>query len=174
MGQVFFSGNSNYILDVDAAVVSQDIAANSSYIYWRAIVYKLAGSGIWGSDPSNVGQAGSSNGAPNNLWNISGFYYDFRNGSSTGTFTFAEGFFTLYHNADGTASYYVNGYMNLAGAGSAFTGSGTKELPRIPRGPRVKDAGVYKNTIAYVKDAGVYKIAIPYVKDASVYKIGGS
>lgn len=46
-------------------------------------------------------------------------------------------------------------------------------IPRIPRGPRVKDAGTWKNTIAYVKDAGVWKIAIPYVKDAGTWKIGG-
>jgi hypothetical protein len=46
-------------------------------------------------------------------------------------------------------------------------------LVRIPRGPRVKDSGVWRNTILYVKDNGTWKIAIPYVKDNGTWKIGG-
>lgn len=46
-------------------------------------------------------------------------------------------------------------------------------LVRIPRGPRVKDSGVWKNTILYVKDNGTWKVAIPYVKDNGTWKIGG-
>jgi hypothetical protein len=46
-------------------------------------------------------------------------------------------------------------------------------LVRIPRGPRVKDSGVWRNTILYVKDNGEWKTAIPYVKDNGEWKIGG-
>lgn len=47
------------------------------------------------------------------------------------------------------------------------------DFPDIPRGPRLKAAGVWKNSLAYVKAAGIWKIALPYVKVSGLWKIGG-
>lgn len=79
------------------------------------------------------------------------------------------------HGDDGTRGavtlrqtlVYGNGAVNESATVSF------NDFPAIPRGPRVKVAGVWKNTVAYVKVAGVWKIAIPYVKVAGIWKIGG-
>jgi len=83
------------------------------------------------------------------------------------------------HNTDGTRpDLVIRGFCDGAGTANfipvntqAFTDPLT--LSRIPRGPRVKDANVWKNTVLYVKDNNVWKIAIPYVKDNNTWKIGG-
>jgi len=83
------------------------------------------------------------------------------------------------HNIDGTRpDVVIRGYVDAATNASyvpentlAYTTNIT--LPRIPRGPRVKDSGVWKNTVLYVKDSGVWRIAVPYVKDNGTWKIGG-
>lgn len=83
------------------------------------------------------------------------------------------------HNTDGTRpDLVIRGYCDGVGTVKfipANTQASTNNLtlPRIPRGPRVKDASVWKNTVLYVKDNGVWKIAIPYVKDNGTWKIGG-
>lgn len=40
-------------------------------------------------------------------------------------------------------------------------------------GPRIKLAGIYKNSVCYVKVAGIYKVAIPYIKVAGVWRNAG-
>ena len=83
------------------------------------------------------------------------------------------------HDVDGTRpDLIIRGYVDAPSNATyvpentqAYTYSMT--LPRIPRGPRVKDSGVWKNTVLYVKDSGTWKIAIPYVKDSGTWKIGG-
>lgn len=135
MGTALFSSNGNYYIDVDAAVSSQDQAGNYSTIYWRVMVFKTFGSGFY-SGSGGSGSADSNIGGNPDLWNASGFGYDFRNGSNTGNWTFASGHFTLYHNADGYADFWVNGGMTLPSLGSASAGSGTKSAPRIPKVPQ--------------------------------------
>ena len=83
------------------------------------------------------------------------------------------------HNTDGTRpDLVIRGFCD-AGTNASFVPENTQAstnaltLLRIPRGPRVKDGGIWKNTVLYVKDAGVWKIAIPYVKDNGTWKIGG-
>ena len=44
MGQAAFSNYSQYVLDIDAAVQSQNQGGNYSVIYWRVLVYKTGGS----------------------------------------------------------------------------------------------------------------------------------
>jgi hypothetical protein len=83
------------------------------------------------------------------------------------------------HNSDGTRpDVVIRGYCDSTDSASWVPESTTANtsafsLPRIPRGPKVKDSGVWKNTVMYVKDGGVWKIAIPYVKDNGTWKIGG-
>jgi hypothetical protein len=83
------------------------------------------------------------------------------------------------HNIDGTRpDLVIRGFCD-APSNESFLPSNTQAstnnltLPRIPRGPRVKDGNVWKNTVLYVKDNNEWKIAIPYVKDNNVWKIGG-
>lgn len=77
------------------------------------------------------------------------------------------------HGADGTRGAVTLRMRLQYGSINEDHTVSFNDFPRIPRGPRVKDGGVWKNTILYVKDAGVWKIAIPYVKDAGTWKIGG-
>lgn len=83
------------------------------------------------------------------------------------------------HNDDGTRpDIVIRGYCDAATNATYVPENTTANtaafaLERIPRGPRVKDNGVWRNTILYVKDNGVWRIAIPYVKDNGTWKIGG-
>lgn len=86
---------------------------------------------------------------------------------------------TIPHNTDGTRpDVVIRGFCDAATNVTYVPENTTANtaafaLTRIPRGPRVKDNGVWKNTILYVKDNGTWKIAIPYVKDNGTWKIGG-
>lgn len=132
MGTATFSGNGSYYIDVDAALVSQNKGGNFSTIYWRVQVVKTAGYGFWASTGvGNKGWADSSQGGDRDLWNAGDLSYDFRNGSTTGRWTMAEGQFNVPHRSDGNAEYYVNGGLTLANLGSASAGTGWRSLPRI-------------------------------------------
>jgi hypothetical protein len=58
--------------------------------------------------------------------------FNFINGSTSGTFTIAEGTFQIDHRSNGTAEYYVNGGLSLNALGSASAGTGIRSLPTIP------------------------------------------
>lgn len=133
MGRTTFNGNSNYYIDVDASVQSQNFAGNYSTIYWRILVVKTYGDGFaaWGG--GNSGWADGPNGGNPDLWNANIDAYDFRNGSYTGTFTMASGTYRLNHDSNGNATYFVNGRLNLVNLGSAQAGSGTKTAPKFNR-----------------------------------------
>lgn len=155
----------NQAFRVTLTYQSQDIPNNRSYWYWAAEHY----------------QGGSSYG-PVNDWRISGFAstaWARWNINYSGWHTLGSGYFWKTHNADGTLASGTltlsvttdNEYVIPSGSTSVGVGSGT--IPRIPRGPRVNDAGTWKQTVAYVNDNGTWKIAIPYVNDAGTWKIGG-
>lgn len=82
----------------------------------------------------------------------------------------------VVHAADGTMGG-VTLRMDLSYGPSGATGgsftAGFYDFPRIPRGPRVKVAGVWRNTVAYMRVAGIWKIVVPYVKSAGAWKVGG-
>lgn len=132
MGVTIFNGNSNYRIDVDASLVSQNPQGNYSTIYWRIYVIKTAGSGFWSTtNMNNSGSADSHMGNAVDLWGAGNMSYDFRNGSNTGTFMIAEGRFNVPHRSDGTAEYYVIGRLNFVNLGWAEASTGTRALPRI-------------------------------------------
>lgn len=165
--------NSQYQWDVDGSYSgTQDLVLNRSLVYCRGYVHKLSGSGYWDGFGGSNGSAVLNPGV-GTIWSNGGFNYDFRNGSSTGTWTYFSGSFWVQHAPDGTGYFNLSGYISLTDIGSGTTGTGNVALPRIPRGPRIKHAGQYKNSIAYVKHGGTYKIAIPFVKHGGLYKIGG-
>ena len=177
MAIALFSGNGNYQIDVDAALVpgSQNIAANTSDVYWRVIVRKTAGTGFWSAaSPTNRGYARfTGTGGYTEVWNVAGFAYDFRNGSNSGEWLFAQGVRTITHNADGTASFEFASEMTLVSLGTAVASTGSIALPRIPRGPRVRSGGSWRNSVAYVRSGGQWKVAVPYVRSGGSWKVAG-
>ncbi|QFG08705.1 minor tail protein [Arthrobacter phage Ingrid] len=129
MAQDTFSGIGNYVLDVNAELVSQSKSALTSTIYWRMLVIKNGTTGhvAWGNTNSTA-QVDSSIGR---RWTDSSVEYNFQNGSMSGTFTIADGTFTVKHNSNGEASYYVAGSMNLIQLGNASASTGWRALPKI-------------------------------------------
>lgn len=162
-----FSARPNVRARLECWVADQEIANNRSLIGIQWIAEETAQQPSWHLD-NNLGWSAAVNSVPfSGLWS-----YDFR---PTGNQAFVVLNTTVWinHNNDGTLAVSASGSFPSADIlGSASAGLSFM-APRIPRGPKVKDGGTYKNTVAYVKDAGVYKIAIPYIKDAGVYKIGG-
>lgn len=80
------------------------------------------------------------------------------------------------HNADGTLAAFTSSATINTDHGSIGDGSVSFNVPapaRIPRGPRVRVAGTWENTVAYVRVAGVWKVAIPYVNVAGTWKVAG-
>ena len=153
---------------VELWLVSQDIVNNRSLCGAQVIAEEI-GSGWpgWSLDPVQSWSASLTGYSFGGAWT-----YDYRAGGLQATY-FVNSTYYIQHAADGTGSAYLSAYIDTQNSPGAVSLGVGLALPRIPRGPRVKDGGVYKNTVAYVKDAGVYKIAIPYIKDAGVYKIGG-
>lgn len=133
MGTQLFSNNSNYYIDVDATLVSQDQGAKTSYIYWRVNVVKTAGSGF--ASTTNQGNSGSASSNVGQLWANGNMAYNFQNGQNTGTFTIADGHFTVQHGSDGQGSYYVDGTLTLNLLGTASAGTGWRNLPSLARVP---------------------------------------
>jgi hypothetical protein len=159
MGTARFSGNSSYEINYDAALVRQE--GNRSLVYARTIVYKLAGTGRWSANNSGNNGWASWNGG--GLWNGGGFSYDFRGRDSI---LFWEGNWWINHNADGFASYETSSGMNLVDIGYAASGTGWRELPRIPKPPTaprnlrpanisINNAGVYYDGPADNRGAAV-------------------
>lgn len=147
MGQQRFSGQPQYILDIDAAVASQNQGGNFSTIYWRVIVYKESGSGFSGSNGGpGVAQAWPSGAY---VWNNPGpFGYNFVSVPEGGFVLFAEGTFNLPHDSAGNASYGTTGSLTLGAIGSASAGSGTKQAPRIPKPPAAPSLAAPTNPTA--------------------------
>lgn len=130
MGVGTFNGNANYKIDVDAAVERQ--SGMVSTIYWRVYVIKnnTTGHAAWGSTGSS-GWVDSNLGAFKDLWNNGNMEYNFQNGSMSGTFMIAEGYFDITHRSDGNQEYFVNAGLTLINLGYAEAGTGTRSLPRI-------------------------------------------
>ncbi|QYC55020.1 minor tail protein [Arthrobacter phage CastorTray] len=122
-----FSGNGNYQIDVDGAFVGQH--GMISTVYWRVIVHKsnTTGHRAWG----NTGSSGIADGNPGRLWTNNNLEFNFQNGSMSGSFLMAEGYFDVQHRADGHAEYAVSGGLTLAGLGSASASTGWRSLPHI-------------------------------------------
>lgn len=154
------------ILDI---TYTQDVATNTTTFTVKRIIscsdpqtfiYNLD----WTGSDGGTARSGTAELAPAGSWSP----------REVGAWTVAK-----VHDADGTLPAASRTFTfsieasGTSGLGGPTTQSVTLTIPRIPRGPRVKSGGTWRNTIAYVKTGGVWKIAIPYVKQGT-WKVGGS
>lgn len=151
-------------MTVNARSNSQDVAANTSVVDFSVAIIKNSYSPTWSNNQSY-------------FWyridgvQLDGFFtYDFQ---SSDSLVLASGARTITHNTDGTKTVQFLTSADVDQMGVATTPTGSVALARIPRGPRVRSGGVWRNTVAYVRSGGVWKIAIPYVRSNGTWKIGG-
>ena len=135
---------SYYRLELEIALVSQDVGANSSNVSWGARVVRLgstwhARSGTPGTWDVSVGGAVAS-GATG---------YDF---SQYTTLQLGSGTATLAHNGDGTLTF--NSWLNWSDSTGTIpngTAAGVTKLPTIPRAtsPLIPNDGQLTQGVAY-------------------------
>ena len=149
-------------------LVDQQIAANTSRVRTQLFAEETSQQPTYHLD-NNL--PWSCSGIPGGTYS-GNWHYDFRP-SGNQSYTLLNSVRTVTHNADGTMS--ISGTAAIQGdiLGNITGLTVNLVLPRIPRGPKLKYEGEYKNTVAYIKTAGEYKIAIPYLKSDGQYKIGG-
>lgn len=147
--------------------LSVDIPNNRSRVRVRGILYNGGSARSWTG--GNV-QKSISGGAS---WTNNSGGFDV---AARSTQTIIDVQFDIPHNADGTKTVTFNirvGNTPTQTFGSGGTVKVTITLTRIPRGPRVRSGGVWRNTIAYVRSGGVWRIALPYVRTGGTWKLGG-
>lgn len=165
----FWSSSSNgYQLELVVSAGTQNIANNTTVVSWALYLHN-------GYKTIDSPCAGSATVGGSHAW---GFNAQFTLLSQHQRRLLGSGSKTVKHNADGTGSAYSVAHYYSHTQGYIWSiprldVNGTISLTRIPRGPRVRSGGVWKQTVAYVRVGGVWKIAIPYVRSGGVWKIGG-
>lgn len=125
MATFYGSNGTQYQVQFDLWLISQDTVNNTSLVGWQSRTNKLSGSGYFGSYSASATVNGST------VMSQSGGY-DFRGVSGI---TWNSGSITVAHNADGTKT--VSGSTSITGDASPAFGSGSASgslaLPTIPR-----------------------------------------
>lgn len=161
-----FSTRPNVRARIVVTVGAQNVGANTTSVNVKLICEETAEQPSWhltNDLPFSLSGFGAT---------ISGNWsFDFRP-TGLGSYTLINTTRNIAHNSDGTMTLNIT--TSIAGdtLGSSSPNVSVT-LARIPRGPRVKDNGTWRNTIMYVKDNGTWRIAIPYVKDNGTWRIGG-
>lgn len=163
-----FSTQSQYDLIFIVNQSSQDIADNQSVISWSLRIRKNSGSGYWWNSATGSKRVRLDGTL---VLDTEVQACDFRD-STPQTIILSSGTRTLTHDADGTLTAAISAGVSGLVLGSASM-SGTIELDRIPRGPRVRVSGTWRNTVAYVRVSGSWRIAIPYVRVSGTWRVGG-
>lgn len=158
--------DSRYFLDFGWYLVSQDIVANTSTVYAWVIVDKGSAGGSWTGNAASRATLSSQFGLVADT-GLRG--YDFTNVQSI---AFITGYYTFTHGADGSLTLTLTGAVTLEALGSASIPL-TAALPRIPRGARVKDAGVHKRSNLHVKLGSTWRPAILWVKRDGTWRVAG-
>lgn len=165
----FWSNAANgYQLELVLTQASQNIGNNSSVVSWALYLHN-------GLKTISAICGGSATVAGQHAW---GFYENFSLLQQNQRRLLGSGSKTVVHNSDGTGSAYAAAHFYSETQGFIWSiprldVNGSLSLTRIPRGPRMKNANVWKPSIAYVRVGGVWKIAVPYVKSGGAWKIGG-
>lgn len=155
--------NRPFRLSMSVVYVDQNIAANTSRVSFWLGIKKNSYSPSWSNEASYFQRSVAGQ------FNDGYFTYDFRNSDEL---MLDGGYITVAHNDDGTGSLGFSGGADVAVFGVANV-AGSLTLPRIPRGPRVRYGGQWRNTVAYVRSGGSWRIAIPYVRSGGSWRIGG-
>ena len=161
-----FSTRPNVRARIVVTVGAQNVANNTTSVRVRLICEETAQQPTYDLDGGNPYSLAGFGATISGTWG-----FDFRP-TGNQSYTLIDVTRNIAHNSDGTMTLNITTSVNGGGLGTSSPNISVT-LTRIPRGPRVKDNGVWKNTILYVKDNGVWKIAIPYVKDNGTWKIGG-
>jgi hypothetical protein len=102
--------------------------------------------------------------------------YDFRSSSGQGavgaTVAIGSGTIDVTHDDDGSKSLpFSLSYVDDGALIGNTSLAGSLALASIPRGPRVRHAGSWKNTVLYVRHAGSWKIAVLYTRTNGTWKV---
>lgn len=162
------AGNSNYELEATLSLVDQDYADNTSRVRLIVEDTKLTGSGFSGY--GNMSGSAVVNGTT--VWSVSGDDWSFVGGSPM-TVRYLNIVRTIAHDDEGEKTVSFSATTTLGSSVGKASVSGSLKLPKIPRGPRVRVSGSWKNTMAYVRVSGSWKLAIPYIRSGGVWKIAG-
>lgn len=159
------SGPGPFYVDLIVNPGAQSVPGNYTAVAWSLRARSTGGSPTWSGDSQS--------------WsvNIGGYTYsgtwvlDFR---STSLIIVAGRTTNVVHNVDGTRVLSSSGTLttNHSNFGSGTAG-GTLTLDRIPRGPKVRYNGAWRDTIAFVKDGATWRQAVPYVKSGASWKPAG-
>ncbi len=147
MVEARFSGQSQYGLNVDWWLDGQNHGGNHSNLRVREWVHKYSGSGYAGSDGYYV-RLDSNLGGVNDLVNVEGTSWSFKNGSNTGDWWYYDGWLTVPHDAAGFASFWLAASARFGGSvGTASINSGWQGLPRIPKRPSQPGTPQFTNVL---------------------------
>lgn len=159
-----------YVLRIVIEQLSQNIANNTSSVRTRLYIVTPSHTYFQARATGKLVVNGTT------VWSISGTTVNtYANNTA---YLLKDDTRTITHNSDGTKTVPVSADFKTDTQGYSWSVpylavSGNFALTRIPRGPRVRHNGVWRNTVAYVRVAGVWKIAVPYVRSGGVWKIGG-
>ena len=138
-----------------------DIALNKHAVSYSAYLYKVSSGGTPFNNNSQTDVVCVINGVT--VINLGAFNYSFAspNNAAGATVGIGSGSIDVTHDPDGTKSVAFSlSFNDLPSDVIGDTSlAGTFPLTRIPRGPKVKVAGVWKQAVLWVKVAGVWKRA---------------
>lgn len=160
------TGTGPFYVDLVISPGVQNIAQNTTNVSWSLRARSTGGSPTWSASAQSwsVNIGGFTN---SGTWTL-----DFRNGVVQ--IIVASSTWVIEHNNDGTKTLTSSGTLitdhTSFGRGTA---SGSVVLDRIPRGPKVRYNGAWRDTIAYVRSGGTWRNAVPYVKVGASWKPAG-
>lgn len=167
--------SADYNVRLTRVETTLDAANNRSYLVVDLDLVTIAANGAGGAYNLNPGTTAYVNSAElGSLIAFSGTY-DMRPASSLPVKDLGhwEGWVT--HDSDGTKT--INFTFGFSGQGGTplSTGSGADSivLTPLPRGPKVRVGGAWKDSTAYVRVGGVWKEATPHVRIGGVWKSMG-
>ena len=161
--------SNGYELIVTSTLLSQDVANNRSRVRTSIQIRSIFARAF----NSRVRGRALSNGVV--LWNVNGTNMSLTQGQTRTIGTWDR---WITHNLDGTKTIAVRGEFRTITQGPtwafpATTVTGDHALPRIPRGPRVRHNGTWRNTMLYVRHGSRWRQAICYVRHGGRWRQAG-
>lgn len=161
--------SNEYELIISSTLLEQDISNNRSRVRTVMQIRSIFARAF----NSRVRGRALSNGVV--LWSVDGTSMSLTQGQTRTIGTWDR---WVSHNNDGTKSLPVRAEFRTITQGTTWafpstTVTGTHSLPRIPRGPRVRHSGSWRNTILYVRHGGRWRQALIYVRHGGKWRQAG-